>query len=80
MDRKNITIKRTIEITMSVPMETTAADVEQWIDNNLIPSCSLEKVDADLIIKDIRLAVDDDDQDVFVVARKSGANGLRGLL
>ena len=67
MDRKNITIKRTIEITMSVPMETTAADVEQWIDNNLIPSCSLEKVDADLIIKDIRLAVDDDDQDAFVV-------------
>ena len=67
MDRKNITINRTVSIVISVPMEATKADVEQWVSNNFIPDCSLERVDADHIIKDIRLAGSDDDQDDFVV-------------
>ena len=67
MERKNITIKCTIEITLSVPMVETQEQTEQWLDDNLIPDCSLEKVDADHVIKDIRLAKNDDDQNNFLV-------------
>ena len=55
MERKNITIKRTIEITVSVPMDETQEKTEQWLDYNLIPNCSLEEVDADHVIKDIKV-------------------------
>jgi hypothetical protein len=64
---KTIHVKRTIEITVSVPMDETQEQTEQWLDDNLIPNCSLEEVDADHVIKDIRLAGNDDDQDDFLV-------------
>ena len=64
---KTIHIKRVLDITLSVPMDETQEQTEQWLDNNLIPNCSLEEVDADHIIKDIRLAENDDDQDNFLV-------------
>ena len=64
---KTIHVRRTIEITVSVPMDETQEQTEQWLDDNLIPDCFLEKVDADHIIKDIRLAGNDDDQDDFLV-------------
>lgn len=64
---KTIHIKRVLDITLSVPMDETQKQTEQWLDNNLIPDCSLEKVDADHVIKDIRLAGNDDDQDDFLV-------------
>ena len=64
---KTIHVKRTIEITVSVPMDETQEVTEQWLDENLIPNCSLEKVDANHVIKDIRLAGNDDDQDDFLV-------------
>lgn len=64
MKRKNITINRTISIVLSVPMDETQEQTEQWVDNNI---CSLEQVDADHIIKDVRLSTNDDDQDNFLV-------------
>jgi hypothetical protein len=64
---KTIHIKRVLDITLSVPMDETQEQTEQWLDDNLIPDCSLEKVDADHVIKDIRLAGNDDDQDDFLV-------------
>ena len=67
MKRKNITINRTISIVLSVPMDETKEQTEQWVNNNFIPACSLEQVDADQIVKDIRLSTDDDDQDSFLV-------------
>ena len=67
MKRKNITIKRVLDITLSVPMDETQEQTEQWLDDNLIPNCSLEEVDTDHVIKDIRLAKNDDDQDNFLV-------------
>jgi hypothetical protein len=64
---KTIHVRRTIEITVSVPVDETQEVTEQWLDDNLIPNCSLEEVDADHVIKDIRLAGNDDDQDDFLV-------------
>ena len=64
---KTIHIKRVLDITLSVPMDETQKQTEQWLDYNLIPNCSLEKVDTDHVIKDIRLAGNDDDQDDFLV-------------
>ena len=64
---KTIHVRRTIEITVSVPVDETQEQTEQWLDDNLIPNCSLEEVDADHVIKDIRLAGNDDDQDDFLV-------------
>lgn len=64
---KTIHVKRTIEITLSVPMDETQEQTEQWLDDNLIPGCSLEEVDANHVIKDIRLAGNNDDQDDFLV-------------
>ena len=64
MKRKNITINRTISIVLSVPMDETQEQTEQWVDTNI---CSLEQVDADHIIKDVRLSTNDDDQDNFLV-------------
>ena len=64
---KTIHIKRVLDITLSVPMDETQEQTEQWLDDNLIPNCSLEEVDADHVIKDIRLAGNDDDQDDFLV-------------
>ena len=64
MKRKNITINRTISIVLSVPIDETQEQPEQWVDNNI---CSLEQVDADHIIKDVRLSTNDDDQDNFLV-------------
>ena len=64
---KTIHIKRVLDITLSVPMDETQKQTEQWLDYNLIPNCSLEKVDTDHVIKDIRLAGSDDDQDDFLV-------------
>jgi len=64
---KTIHVKRTIDITLSVPMDETQEQTEQWLDDNLIPDCSLEKVDTDHVIKDIRLAGNDDGQDDFLV-------------
>lgn len=64
MKRKNITINRTISIVLSVPMDETQEQTEQWVDNNI---GSFEQVDADHIIKDVRLSTNDDDQDNFLV-------------
>lgn len=64
---KTIHIKRVLDITLCVPMDETQEQTEQWLDDNLIPNCSLEEVDADHVIKDIRLAGNDDDQDDFLV-------------
>lgn len=64
---KTIHIKRVLDITLSIPMDETQEQTEQWLDDNLIPNCSLEEVDADHVIKDIRLAGNDDDQDDFLV-------------
>ena len=64
---KTIHIKRVLDITLSVPMDETQEQTEQWLDDNLIPNCSLEEVDADHMIKDIRLAGNDDGQDDFLV-------------
>ena len=63
---KTIRIKRTIDITLSVPMEETREEAEEWVDKNLIPDFTLENIDPNHIIKDIRLA-DDDNQDDFLV-------------
>jgi len=63
---KTIRIKRTIDITLSMPMEETREEAEEWVDNNLIPDFTLENIDPNHIIKDIRLA-DDDNQDDFLV-------------
>ena len=64
MKRKNITINRVISIVLSVPMDETQEQTEQWVDNNI---GSFEQVDADHIIKDVRLSTNDDDQDNFLV-------------
>ena len=64
MKRKNITIKRTISIVLSVPMDETQEQTEQWVDTNI---SSFEQVDADHIIEDVRLSTNDDDQDNFLV-------------
>ena len=64
MKRKNITINRTISIVLSVPIDETQEQTEQWVDNNI---CSFEQVGADHIIKDVRLSTNDDDQDNFLV-------------
>lgn len=67
MERKTFHIKRTIDIVVSVPEDETRSGAESWVDANFIPNGSLEKVDADHIIKDIRLVDNDDDQDSFMV-------------
>ena len=64
MKRKNITINRTISIVLSVPIDETQEQTEQWVDTNI---GSFEQVDADHIIEDVRLSTNDDDQDNFLV-------------
>ena len=64
---KTTRIRRIIEIEVIVPSDETLQDTEQWIEDNFIPGCSLERTDTDHIIRNIRLAKDDDDQDAFVV-------------
>ena len=64
---KTIHIKRTIDIEITVPMNETQQETEQWIDSHFRPDGTLEKVDLDHIIRDIRMTSDEDDQDAVMV-------------
>ena len=64
---KTIHIKRTIDIEITVPMDETKQETEQWIDWNFRPDGTLEKVDLDHIIRNIKLAPTEDDQDSVIV-------------
>ena len=67
MERKTIHIKRTIDITLSVPESETREQVEQWIDENFIPDGHLETLSVDYTLIDIRLEYSEDNQDGVVV-------------
>ena len=64
---KTIHIKRTIDIEITVPMDETKQETEQWIDCNFRADGTLEKVDLNHIIRDIKLAPSEDDQDSVMV-------------
>ena len=64
---KTIHIKRTIDIEITVPMDETKQETEQWIGWNFRPDGTLEIVDLDHIIRNIKLAPTEDDQDSVIV-------------
>ena len=49
---KTIHIKRSIDIEITVPMNETQQETEQWIDCNFRADGTLEKVDMNHIIRD----------------------------
>jgi len=64
---KTIHIKRTIDIEITVPVNETQQETEQWIDCNFRADGTLEKVDMNHIIRDIRMAPVLEDQDSVMV-------------
>ena len=67
MERKTITIIRTISIELTVPMNETQKDAEKWLDGNFIPDGHLQELDADHMIWDIKMASPIEDQDGVLV-------------
>ena len=69
METKIITIRRTVEIAVSVPVNETQEDVERWAIRNLVPDCLNTESEIRHWISDVRFIDndDDEDQDSFVV-------------
>ena len=68
METKIITIRRTVEIAVSVPVNETQDDVERWAIRNLVPDFLNTESEIRHWISDVRfMDNDDEDQDSFVV-------------
>ncbi|MBQ9666342.1 MAG: hypothetical protein IJV33_07715 [Bacteroidaceae bacterium] len=67
MERRTYHIRKTIDIVVSVPYSELQDDTERWVEQNFVPDGSLREVDADHIIKDIKILPYEEDQDAFVV-------------
>lgn len=68
METKIITIRRTVEIALSVPVNETQDDVERWAIRNLIPDCLNTESETRHWISDVRFIDNDDEyQENFIL-------------